>query len=54
MKPPCKGCENREQNCHASCELYLEYSSSVKAMRKKRRQHRIIEETMWDMAKKKK
>lgn len=25
MKPPCRGCPEREPLCHASCPKYLEY-----------------------------
>ncbi|MBR0302674.1 MAG: hypothetical protein IJQ80_02380 [Clostridia bacterium] len=35
MKPqsPCRGCEEREGGCHATCERYAEYRESFEKWR---------------------
>lgn len=30
---PCKGCQDRQENCHANCGPYLEYEAARQAER---------------------
>lgn len=32
-KPPCFSCPNRHEACHASCEVYTEWSNRRRAQR---------------------
>lgn len=49
MKPaesPCKGCKERTETCHGSCELYkawkAEYGEYIKAVKERRMQEYIM------------
>ena len=33
MKPSCKGCENRAQDCHSKCEQYAEWKAEHDAQK---------------------
>lgn len=40
MKQPCKGCKDRYPECHADCELYLEWNKEHLKENERRRRER--------------
>ena len=42
MTPPCKGCTDRKEKCHATCEKYLLYDKENKQKQKERSDERIV------------
>lgn len=43
-KPPCFQCESRTATCHATCEKYLVFLETVKLIRKKKDEQRLVDE----------
>lgn len=39
-KAPCKGCEDRQVNCHSCCEKYLTYKEESEEEKRKMRENR--------------
>ena len=41
-KPPCKGCEVRNPECHQKCERYLAYAELLKKDRAAKEEYRAV------------
>lgn len=47
MKVPCKKCERRSMECHASCEAYKEYQKENEVVRKNKKHDNINRSTIF-------
>ena len=47
-KSPCKDCEFRHTYCHASCEIYRDWSTAVREERIHTSKQRAALDAMWD------
>lgn len=39
MKVPCKGCKERNADCHSICERYAEFVKANEELKKKKKMH---------------
>lgn len=41
MKPPCRDCTRRVENCHSQCEEYAKYKAENKTVTENKRRERL-------------
>lgn len=44
---PCKGCEDRKPNCHASCEKYISWLNLYHKVKREEKVERVLGYSGW-------
>lgn len=47
MKCKCRGCKERTQNCHSTCEAYKEFKEELEKIRKQEKYDEMLFNQTW-------